>query len=69
MPGREYTAGSNWLEEWYVVHVGYLISQSALCQLAMSKRKSYCVSSKLKALETAEKKSKESRSERIWHGS
>ena len=41
------------------MHVGYLISQSAPCKLAMSKRKSYCVSFKLKVLETAEKKSKE----------
>ena len=39
--------------------MGYLISQSASCQLAMSKRKSYRVSFKLKAVEMAEKKSKE----------
>ena len=40
------------------MHKGYLILISASCQLAMSKRKSYCVSFKLKAVETAEKKSK-----------
>ena len=39
--------------------MGYLFSQSASCQLAMSKHKSYCVSFNLKAVETAEKKSKE----------
>ena len=44
---------------WHVVHVGYLISQSASCQLAMSECKSYCVSFKLKVVETVEKKSKE----------
>ena len=36
-----------------------LISQSASCQLAMSKCKLYCVSFKLKAVEMDEKKSKE----------
>ena len=51
-------AWSNWLEAWHVVHVGYLISQSASCQLAVSKCKSYCASFKVKAVETAEKKSK-----------
>ena len=38
--------------------MGYLTSQSASCQLVMSKHKSYCVSFKLMAIETAEKKSK-----------
>ena len=57
--GPRIHAGSNWLEACHVVHVGYLISQSAPCQLAMSRCKSYCVSFKLKAVESAEKKSKE----------
>ena len=39
--------------------MGYLFSQSGSCQLAMSKCKSYCVSFKLKAVETTEKNSKE----------
>ena len=40
------------------MHVGYLIYQSASCQIAMSKRKSYFVSFQLKVVEMAEKKSK-----------
>ena len=58
-PGLRVHAGSNWLEAWHAAHVGYLISQSASCKLATSKRKLFCVSFKLKAVETAEKKSKE----------
>ena len=57
--GQRIHARSHWLEECHIAHVGYLISQSAPCKLAMSKRKSYCVSFKLKAVEMAEKKSKE----------
>ena len=57
--GLRIHAESNWLEAWHVEHVGYLFSQCASCQLAMSKRKSYYVSFKLKVVETVEKKSKE----------
>ena len=57
--GPRIHVGFNWLEVYHVAHVGYLVSQSASCQLAMSKRKSYCVSFKLKVVEMTEKEPKE----------
>ena len=63
--GLRIHAGSNQLEVWHAAHVGYFISQSASCQLAVSKRKSYCVSFKLKVVETAEKKSNEAAAREI----
>ena len=45
--------------------MGYLFLQSASCQLAMSKCKSFCVSFNLKAVETAEKKFKEAQQENL----
>ena len=56
-PGLRILVGSIWFEVWHVAHIHYLISQSASCQLAMSKCKLYYVSFKLKVNEMAEKKS------------
>ena len=58
-PGLRILVGSIWFEAWHVAHIDYLISQSASCQLAMSKCKLYYVSFKLKVNEMAEKKSNE----------